>query len=281
MMIIGDCQRVSIIGGARVVRKCTVMISDLHLGDVRWTPERYSLLINFLNEFVVRNAERLVIAGDLLEWLQYEIRSLGRAKDVIFLLQSLPMKGIEVIYVVGNHDLDMCLMAAKEMPAPIIYPRLHLDLYGASVHVEHGHFYDATVQAVPGAAAFFAKWGGLALDAAGPRLEDALGAFKDALMGTKPRTTGQSGQALEQHDCYTRAATKLAVNGDHDIVVFGHTHRALTQELRCARRSAKKMLYVNTGDWQVHSDFVVFTQDGKVSLESWERIAAPIRVLKR
>ncbi len=69
-----------------MVRECTVMISDLHLGDVRWTSERYDLLIDFLNKFVVRKAERLVIAGDLLEWLQYEVKVLGRAKDVIFLL---------------------------------------------------------------------------------------------------------------------------------------------------------------------------------------------------
>ncbi len=180
------------------------------------------------------------------------------------------MKGIEVIYVAGNHDLDMCLMAVKEMPAPVIYPRLHLDIYGASVHVEHGHFYDPTIQAVPGAATFFAKWGGLALDAIGPQLEDALGSFKDALLGTKPRTTGQSGRAVEQHDRYTRAATKLAVDGDHDIVVFGHTHRALKQELDWARRFGRRRLYVNTGDWQVHSDYVVFAQDGKISLGSWQ-----------
>lgn len=251
--------------------KCTVLISDLHLGDVLWTEQRYRLLASFLDEFVAADAERLILVGDVLEWLQYDIETLGSAREILLRLAALPRQGIEVSCVIGNHDIDFCRLAVKDGVGPVYYPRLHTMVYGRSLHIEHGHYYDPTIATFPAAASFFTRWGGRLLDALGGGLEEALGRCKQTLLEVFDQTTGQGGKAAREHGGYLAAADRLAMQGDHDCVIFGHTHQAGSWPLGRRGPAGDQAVYINTGNWQRDSDFLVFTPDGRSALYSWQR----------
>jgi UDP-2,3-diacylglucosamine pyrophosphatase LpxH len=172
-------------------------------------------------------------------------------------LFQLPSKGVKIVYVVGNHDIDFCELSISGTPIEPVYPRLHLDIDGTSFDVEHGHFYDPSINVWPAAADFFARWAGKALDKVGPRFEDALGEFKALVLGQRFDTTGQKGVGWKEKDLYWQAGCKLAC-GEHDYVVLGHTHDSCLEPLDVKGKTLDRAFYVNAGDWQVHSVFAFF-----------------------
>lgn len=256
-------------GGESVAHPGIVFLSDLHLGDPRWSPARYALFNSFLDEFVARYATHVVIGGDALEWIEYEVTSLARSLPTVVKLAQLAARGVGLILVPGNHDIDFCTLYLRTKVLAIIYPQVHLTLDGRSFHVEHGHFYDPTINLFPATAYFFTRWGGRVLDEVPPGVEDALGAFKRQLLSLLDHTTGQRGAARPELDGYVRHARDLAAKGQHDYVIFGHTHTKELVTLDVPGRTERVATYVNTGDWQTHSDFAYYC-GSSMRLYSWE-----------
>ncbi|HHW09174.1 MAG TPA: UDP-2,3-diacylglucosamine diphosphatase [Firmicutes bacterium] len=245
-----------------------VFISDLHLGDTRWTAERYELLDDFLDSFVAKYVSRLVIVGDLVEWIQWDVTAVARSFRQLQRIFTLAGSGVAVDYVIGNHDIDLCQIELT-WPVRFVYPRLHLDIDGYSFHIEHGHFFDPTVNTWPEAAAFFTRWAGRALDKVGPGFEDVLGRFKERLLKGRKETTGQKGSGGKQQemDAYKKGAMTACAH-THDFMVMGHTHTRTVQGLGVPGKVRDEAVYVNTGDWQVHSDFILVI-NGCVYGMSW------------
>ncbi len=243
-------------------------VDERNLGDVRWDNERYEIFNSFLSDFVEPYANQLIISGDFIEWIQYGVDAVRHSLSSLVRLFQLPSKGVKIVYVVGNHDIDFCQLSLSGTPIELVYPRLHLDIDGTSFHVEHGHFYDPSIKTWPAAASFFARWAGKALDRVGPRFEDALGEFKALILRQRFDTTGQRGVGQKERDTYWQAGCDLA-RGEHDYVVFGHTHDSCLVELDIEGKTLKNAFYVNTGDWQVHTDFAFF-KDRTMRVFDWE-----------
>lgn len=77
----------------------TIIISDLHLGSKSCYVDS---IISFLKNIPTTN--RLILNGDVIESI--ECRLLPGHWEVLHILQSLNKKGIEVVWVKGNHDIS-------------------------------------------------------------------------------------------------------------------------------------------------------------------------------
>ena len=83
-----------------------IFISDLHLGlqNAEKEKQKELLLVKLFDE-VVCNADRLFILGDLFDyWFEYRrVIQKGFLKTLAG-LQNLADKGVEIHYIIGNHD---------------------------------------------------------------------------------------------------------------------------------------------------------------------------------
>ena len=250
-----------------------VFISDLHLGDLRITEEQEDLLVNFLTEYVMPQATRLVIAGDLFEISQRSIQEiLLSSKKSISALWRVA-QAIPVDYVIGNHDLFVKGFIEEFSSYQNItfhHPSCIFEVEGYKIHVEHGHQYQPEYIANPELYNALAEFGGF-LDRISPEIEDIIGNFRSTLESVKDSiipTSWKEGPEYEKDvDAYCQAAMEL-MDAGANYVVFGHTHRLNSMKFGGNQ-------YVNCGDWKVNSTFATF-QDGEMKVFKWEREPIPI-----
>ncbi len=128
-----------------------VLISDVHVDY--WEqdlPDNHAAkrqrFLEFFDWLVEGSgARRLVINGDLVDLPQKDGKpSLPRYSDVVAKLREVLDAGIEVAYVVGNHDSGLVGLdvALDEPPIRIDYPYIRVASGGKTFLVEHGHLHD-------------------------------------------------------------------------------------------------------------------------------------------
>ena len=142
-----------------------VTISDIHLGiEDRYseTVENLPLLIQFLKRLQnTTDVRELVIAGDFLdEWYlpvyyprytdqrQFYMDVIANNQDVINELNNVIASGINLVYVIGNHDMTLEADILQEAIPGIVQA---VDAKGLGAYytgdrneivIEHGHRYD-------------------------------------------------------------------------------------------------------------------------------------------
>lgn len=230
-----------------------LIISDLHIGNPFSTASKK---LGALIDYAKRERFNLCINGDGFEILQSSFA--GLAQDAVAVLQRLRGlldSGLEVYYVVGNHDilLENFLTGWSDIH---IVPFLNVRCEELRVRVEHGHLYDPAFVRNPRLYEWLTK-------AAGPllhlypdvyRLWSWFEAFKRKLR------IWRRGSLLEK-SVYYEAADMLLRRG-FDVVVFGHTHHPVDIQLEDGR-------YVNSGNWLRGGSFVEVC-DGQLQLKNWE-----------
>ena len=142
-----------------------VVISDLHLGvddTFAETVKNRPYLVKFLQQLQkTPDVRELVIAGDFLdEWFlplnyapitsqpEFFQKVITNNQSVLNELQNVMHSGIKLVYVVGNHDMNMESKVLNKALPGIIQPRdakgLGRYLTGdrKEIIIEHGHRYD-------------------------------------------------------------------------------------------------------------------------------------------
>ena len=83
----------------------TVIISDLHLGSPAFNESNSLKFLDYLEQL---NFSRLIINGDLFDlWYAKLIKIVKDKDNVLIRLINLLTKDIQIIYIVGNHDIHM------------------------------------------------------------------------------------------------------------------------------------------------------------------------------
>ncbi len=126
---------------------CTLyVVSDLHLGDGSAMDNFFPHLQRFeafLSEVVEKDPSScLVLAGDVFEFWQSQHGEVVRR--YMELLHRLVSHGS--IFIIGNHDVDLLGLVDLPVEFPLLRcltERLTLDRGGRTVHVVHGHQFDA------------------------------------------------------------------------------------------------------------------------------------------
>ncbi len=233
------------------------IISDLHLGNPFCRAR--SDIVRFLSDACDQGIS-VCINGDGLDIAQTSVSKLAREVPEVFQqLSRLSQNGMNVYYVVGNHDLVLEHFI-EAWGLFTVVPFLNLRSGNKRIRIEHGHIYDPFFVHRPGLYEF-ATW------AAGLVLNIHPGAYWMWLWFERLRTRIRSGEVIiGGSPAFVEAARMLCDRG-FDVVAFGHTHHAELVELV---ELGESKTYVNSGSWLLRPNYI-WIEDGEVSVEIWQR----------
>ena len=214
-------------------------LSDVHLGfeDRALDKKREDLLLKTL-DVVSEDCRTLVILGDLFDfWFEYKTVIPKIFYRTITKLYEIKQNGIEIIYLMGNHDFGHKSFFSDELGVEIIKDDVEIVFYGKRFYLSHGDgksFYDSIYNFLkkilrnPISLYFYTK---LHPDLG---IKLASGSSKESRKHTSKKKYGDV-EGMEQF------AGKKIEEG-FDYVVMGHRHKLIMKKLGNG-------FYVNLGDW--------------------------------
>ena len=250
-----------------------VFISDLHMGDGSRTDDfhRDKELLKFL-EFVEREAEELVVVGDLFELWQAKLdKILFKHIDVVNKLLTLRKK-LKVTYVIGNHDY---IPFARLVKANVGIQIEYRDEENGIV-AEHGNRYDVfnryknplrSIKWPPGRyfTVFLAGLERLINPNIDTWFRNTAGNVDDFLREAaliRNKVTPSSKEYLTKggHFGEFEKAVRAHMRKGAKIVIFGHTHKAQLNVIGDG-------IYANCGSWvdSVDPTYIAYS-DNKIVL---------------
>lgn len=241
--------------------KPVYLTSDVHLGAV--PPEREAAFVAWL-EHAGAAASRVVIDGDLFDfWFEYRSAVPRGHTRVLGALARVVDAGVPVLMVGGNHDWWGGSYLRDEVGVEFHREPVIVDLAGRRTFVAHGDGlgrgdlgYRLLRLILRGGLTRWAfRW-----------LHPDLGAWLAAHVSkTEVRGSGPTrSERARSSELRRWAAGKLHEDPELDLVVLGHTHVPLLDEVEHDR------FYLNLGDWIHHRSFAVLERDAAPRLECWE-----------
>lgn len=220
----------------------TLIISDLHLGA---KVSRSKQVLALLRHHSFR---RLILNGDVFDDLNFKRLKADDWKLLSFIRKmSHPRTGVDVIWVIGNHDGGVADVLSHLLGVPV-YEEYTFEIAGQRHLAIHGHQFDMWVR------------NRVVITAVATTLYTLL-----QVVDRKKRVSRwvkrKSKEWLRMGDKIGHAATRHARNHyDAHIVHCGHTHLAVETEINGVR-------YVNSGSWtDAPSQYVTIGFDGTVTL---------------
>jgi len=235
-------------------------LSDVHLGLGNKEKEKAKekLLVSFLDA-IQSEAEKLFIVGDLFDyWFEYKTVIPKGHHRLLTKLADLVEQGIEINYLMGNHDFGMRDFFPEELGVTIFRDPISTTLGSKKFYIIHGD--------------------GLAANDLGYRilrkilhnrfnqwlyslLHPDIGVSLAKLSSRKSRDYTAQKDYGDSDGMLTFATQKIKEG--YDYVVMGHRHRPTHQRIGNG-------YYVNLGDWIKHFTYAVF--DGEqVELKQIEK----------
>jgi UDP-2,3-diacylglucosamine pyrophosphatase LpxH len=250
----------------RGLRVRTLFLSDIHLG---FRHARVRELLLFLREV---QAESIVLVGDIVDALSMSQRPFWNDEhtQVVRMLLARRRAGVRLIYIPGNHDASLALMADMLQGQIEVHREwVHRTARGQRLLVLHGDRFDSEMpcprwlswlaDTVYGAAVM------LGHHLANVRL--ALGRPYWSLAADLKLRIGASVRYITQ---FEKLAAGHARTQGYDGVVCGHIHRANLERI-------EGVLYCNTGDWVESCTALVESAAGELRLVRWPHDAQPTR----
>ena len=261
--------------GAAVRKYRTIFISDVHLGTKGCQAE---LLLDFLRHV---ECETLYLVGDIVDG--WKLRSGWHwpqaHNDVVQKILRLARKGVNVIYVPGNHDDRVREFVGVHFGGVVVVrDAIHETADGRRFLVLHGDEFDGVVQHARWLA-FVGDYAYRALIAANTlfnRLRRRMGFgywSLSAFLKTKVKN------ALQFVENFESAVADEARRRGVDGVICGHIHKA-------EMRDIDGIAYINDGDWVESCSALVEHHDGTLEilhwakLRSWSAIDRTIRLVE-
>ena len=248
-------------GDIGIQRYRTVFVSDVHLGTRGCQAE---LLLDFIRHM---ECDTLYLVGDIVDgWKMKSGWYWPQAhNDVVQKILRLARKGVNVVYIPGNHDdriRDFCgihfggVVVARDA--------IHEGADGRRFLVTHGDEFDGVVQ--------HAKWlaflgdysyrGLLAANTLFNRVRRRMGFgywSLSAYLKTKVKN------ALHFIENFEGAVAEEARRRGVDGVICGHIHKA-------EMRQIEDILYINDGDWVESCTALVEHMDGRMEILEWAKL---------
>lgn len=241
-----------------------IFISDIHLGDGSKTEDFHATreFIDFL-EYVDKNAEELIIVGDLFELLQADLDEIILCHQLILEKLIDTAQKVKLTYVIGNHD-HIPFVSFVNRTIGNVRIALKYQSSDKLIWAEHGNQYDdfnrfgdvmSAVDTPIGSK--IARLVALA-EKVHPEADNFLFKVvspfisqrnKSKIVNISPSKKKIYKSAGGDYSEYEEGA-KRVLKGKTKVVVFGHTHEALIKKLNGG-------FYVNCGSWVTDSlDFV-------------------------
>jgi UDP-2,3-diacylglucosamine pyrophosphatase LpxH len=246
------------IGGGFRIRGRTLFLSDIHLG-FRHARARE------LNEFLhAVEAECIVLAGDIVDALSLARRAFWSPAhtDVVRTLLARQRAGVRLIYIPGNHDASLAVLAQMLCGLFEVHREwVHRTAGGERLLVLHGDQFDGMLTCP----AWLTRVGdvlhGVTVGVSHTvnNLRRALGRPYWPLTERIKLRIGSSARYIEQ---FERHAARHALQLGYDGVICGHIHRANLRRIG-------ETLYGNSGDWVESCSALMESHSGALELLRW------------
>lgn len=251
----------------------SVFISDVHLGAPHAHADELAALLTTLD------CEKLYLVGDIVDlwwvarkrvcWTKSETR-------VLDLIRKLPKRGIEVIYIPGNHDCALRTVGGQLLAGIQVRSRTEHRLYsGRRLLITHGDQFNRYVR-------FDASQKAL-----GEVIYDSLLSF-DAFANAMRKRFGvrrfslaswikaRNGKAQDYLNRFEAVAIDSSRSKGFDGAVCGHIHRVNLRE-------SNGFVYANCGDWVENLTAIAEDTRGNLMQLKWADSAmhAAIQIAER
>ena len=234
--------------------------SDFHLGspNLEESLKRERKIISWLNEIEI-DAKKIYLLGDIFDfWFEYEkvvpkgfVRLLAKLADFVD-------KGIEIHFLVGNHDMWMRDYLEKEIGLKVHFKEFIIEEDNQLIFIGHGDGLGRGDYKYKILKSLFTsnicKW-------LFSRLHPNFGLALGQAWSNKSRKKQES-PASEEKEILVEYCKEQQKNNPVDYYVFGHRH--IPMEVKIDKRAN----YINLGDWIHHYSYAVLS-DKKLELRKF------------
>ncbi|KEO75158.1 UDP-2,3-diacylglucosamine diphosphatase [Anditalea andensis] len=217
-----------------------IIISDLHLGTYGCHAEE---LLSYLKSV---HPKKLILNGDIIDIWQFSKRYWPTSHmKVVKHILGLIAKGVEVVYITGNHDEVLRKFVGFKLGSFSIENKVVLDLDGKSAWCFHGDVFDVTMQH----SKWLARLGSQGYDFL--ILLNRLINYVGKLAGKGPISMSKKiknsvKSAVSYINDFEKTATDIAILNGYDYVVCGHIHQPAIKSIKT---KLGETTYLNSGDW--------------------------------
>ncbi len=215
-----------------------LIISDLHIGSLNAKEDKLCELIDSI-EF-----DELILAGDVIDFIKVPTFT----KKTIDFIQALKRKGKPIIYVIGNHDINLTEFQNETINGVTFCDSYQFQYRDRTYRVMHGHQFDTGI----------VTW----------RFSmNIISMFQDRIERwfRWDLATWLVNRKLKKRKL-RRVWDILQWNKDADVFIMGHTH--IPEAVIWIDEDEKIKTYVNTGDWIDHQSYAII-KDGQIRLRKW------------
>lgn len=239
-------------------RARTLFLSDIHLGFRR---SRVRELAEFLRGV---EAECIVLAGDIVDALSLGKRFFWSDEhtQVLRLLLAHRRAGARLVYLPGNHDASLALIADILQSGLEVHREwVHRTARGARLLVLHGDQLESAV----GCPGWLYRLGDAVYEAAlglDHRVNDLRRLLGRRYLPLAERLKLALPTSARYIDRFERTAARHAMLQGYDGIICGHIHRARLCRIEGA-------IYGNTGDWVESCSALIEDERGELHLRRW------------
>ncbi len=217
-----------------------VVISDVHLGTYGCHADE---LLSYLNSI---DPKKIILNGDIIDIWQFRKRYFPKSHlKVIKKLINFSAKGVEVIYITGNHDEALRRFSDTKLGNFSLVDKLVLELNGKKAWFFHGDVFDASIQN----AKWIAKLGSWGYDLL-IRINRYINWFLLKIGREKyslsKKIKNSVKKAVKYINDFEQVAADLAIENEYSYVICGHIHQPKMEKKTNRNGSC---IYLNSGDW--------------------------------
>jgi UDP-2,3-diacylglucosamine pyrophosphatase LpxH len=217
-----------------------LVISDLHIGSLHANED---LLCDMLENI---KFDELVLAGDVIDFIKVPTFT----KRTLKLIETLKRQGKPIIYVIGNHDINLSEFENETIGGVKFVSKYQFEYCDRTYRIMHGHQFDTGIVTWR----FFMNIVSIFQDLIERRLKWDLATW---LVNRK----------LKKRKL-RRIWDILQWNKEADVFIMGHTH--IPEAVIWIDENEKIKTYVNTGDWIEHQTYAII-KDGQIRLRKWKK----------
>lgn len=247
---------------ARKIR--TLFLSDIHLGA---KASNAAALVDFLRE---HQAEKIVLVGDIVDgWkLKRHWHWPQSHNDVVQKLLRQARKGVEMVYVPGNHDEFARDFQGRHFgDIEVVDRAIHETADGRRFLVIHGDQFDVVVMNAK-LLAHLGDWAYVSAININRVIASIRRAFGLPYWSFSAWAKLRVKRAVNFIGSFEQTLAAEARRQGLDGVVCGHIHHAAIETIE------GDITYVNTGDWVESCTAIVENFDGSLELVRWMDIVA-------
>ncbi|MFH0736119.1 MAG: UDP-2,3-diacylglucosamine diphosphatase [bacterium] len=233
------------------MEKTIYFISDIHLGFAGKEIEnnKEQKLISFIKN-ICKDADKLYILGDLFDfWFEYKYVAQKGYFELFTVLKELTSNGIEVNYLIGNHDFLHKNFFSEYLNVNIIDKEIEVVLNNKKFFLGHG---DGLVKKDTGYKILKKVLRNKTIQFLYSLLHPDLGIWLAKNTSKKSRDFTKEKNYGEIDGLFETAKQKIELGSDY--VIFGHSHK---REMR----TYKSGTYINLGSWMEKPCYGKFTEN--------------------